>query len=55
MTLEKGRKVEVLRAFWEKLSVKGWNFVESGEGEKDRELLVRFDLVIEEFSKLKER
>ncbi|KAI8827106.1 isoprenoid synthase domain-containing protein [Fimicolochytrium jonesii] len=54
MTLGIERKKEVLEKFHELIYVPGWNFQESGEGEKDRALLVEFEVVIAEFLKLKE-
>ncbi|KAJ3044112.1 bifunctional farnesyl-diphosphate farnesyltransferase/squalene synthase [Rhizophlyctis rosea] len=53
MTLKLERKVEVLRSFWQILDKKGWKFSENGPEEKDRVLLERFDVVIEEFALLK--
>ncbi|KAG2223681.1 hypothetical protein INT45_007259 [Circinella minor] len=52
MTLDLDRKVELLRSFDKVIYEKGWTFNESGPNEKDRELLVHFDVVIEEFLKL---
>ncbi|KAJ3047622.1 bifunctional farnesyl-diphosphate farnesyltransferase/squalene synthase [Rhizophlyctis rosea] len=55
MTLPLDRKVEVLRSFWQILEKRGWTFTENGPQEKDRVLLVDFDVVIEEFLGLKEK
>ncbi|KAI9099262.1 isoprenoid synthase domain-containing protein [Phlyctochytrium arcticum] len=55
MTIDVRRKKEVLEKFHDLIYIKGWNFNENGKDEKDRELLVRFDVVIAEFLKLKER
>lgn len=54
MTLPLKRKKEVLESFHERIYDRGWNFTENGEGEKDRQLLVQFDVVVEEFLGLKE-
>ena len=53
MALPRERKVPLLRSFHEVLRQRGWTFTESGPNEKDRQLLVEFDIVILEFSKLK--
>ncbi|KAG1052755.1 hypothetical protein G6F46_000194 [Rhizopus delemar] len=53
MTLPLDRKVELLRSFDKIIYKKGWTFNESGPNEKDRELLVQFDVVIDEFLRLK--
>ncbi|KAI8977072.1 farnesyl-diphosphate farnesyltransferase [Mycotypha africana] len=53
MTLNLDRKVELLRSFDQIIYQKGWTFNENGPNEKDRELLVHFDVVIDEFLKLK--
>ncbi|KAJ3104974.1 Farnesyl-diphosphate farnesyltransferase [Phlyctochytrium bullatum] len=55
MTLDLSRKLEVLRSFHQLIYKKGWTFDENGPNEKDRILLVDFDVVIAEFLKLKER
>lgn len=52
MTLPLDRKVEVLRSFDKIIYQRGWTFHESGPDEKDRELLVHFDVVIDEFLRL---
>ncbi|RIA79521.1 farnesyl-diphosphate farnesyltransferase [Glomus cerebriforme] len=49
MTIPKDKKIPLLRTFYEKISQKGWIFTENGPNEKDRQLLVEFDVVIEEF------
>ncbi|KAI8848271.1 isoprenoid synthase domain-containing protein [Chytridium lagenaria] len=54
MTLDLPRKLEVLRSFDKIIYTKGWTFNENGPNEKDRILLVDFDVVIEEFLALKE-
>ncbi|OBZ88805.1 Squalene synthase [Choanephora cucurbitarum] len=53
MTLPLDRKVELLRSFDQIIFQKGWNFSENGPNEKDRILLVEFDVVIDEFLRLK--
>ncbi|EPX74343.1 squalene synthase Erg9 [Schizosaccharomyces octosporus yFS286] len=52
MTLSLEKKVPILRSFHEKIEQEGWNFEESGPNEKDRELLVKFNIIISEFLKL---
>ncbi|GAB5592145.1 bifunctional farnesyl-diphosphate farnesyltransferase/squalene synthase [Umbelopsis nana] len=49
MTLDLDRKVQLLRSFHKIIYQRGWNFKESGPNEKDRHLLVDFQIVIEEF------
>ncbi|KAI9329083.1 isoprenoid synthase domain-containing protein [Obelidium mucronatum] len=44
----------ILRSFDKIMYKKGWTFTESGPKEKDRILLVDFDVVIDEFLRLKE-
>ncbi|KAI7903263.1 farnesyl-diphosphate farnesyltransferase [Cokeromyces recurvatus] len=53
MTLPLDRKVELLRSFDQIIYQKDWTFNENGPDEKDRELLVHFDVVINEFLRLK--
>ncbi|ORZ21101.1 farnesyl-diphosphate farnesyltransferase [Absidia repens] len=53
MTIDLDRKVELLRSFDAIIYQKGWVFNGNGPNEKDRELLVHFDLVIDEFLALK--
>lgn len=53
MTLPLDRKVPLLRSFHSVVTKEGWSFDENGPDEKDRFLLVKFDLVVEEFRKLK--
>ncbi|KAL7413507.1 putative farnesyl-diphosphate farnesyltransferase [Mrakia frigida] len=52
MSLSNDLKLPLLRSFHEKLYQPGWNFDGNGEKEKDRSLLVRFEVVIEEFQNL---
>ncbi|KAJ3325062.1 bifunctional farnesyl-diphosphate farnesyltransferase/squalene synthase [Blyttiomyces sp. JEL0837] len=54
MTLPLERKCEVLRDFHKLIYQRGWTFSENGPNEKDRILMERFDVVIDEFLKLKE-
>lgn len=53
MTLPLDRKLPLLRDFHTFVTKEGWNFDGSGPDEKDGFLLVKFDLVVEEFRKLK--
>ena len=53
MTISLKDKEPLLRTFDSNLDKKGWNFDGSGPDEKDRELLVDFHVVIEEFQKQK--
>lgn len=53
MTLPLEKKEPILRNFQDILEQEGWNFTENGPNEKDRQLLVEFNVVIEEFKKIK--
>ncbi|CAG8589003.1 9301_t:CDS:2, partial [Acaulospora colombiana] len=53
MTLSFEKKEPLLRNFSKFMYKKGWNYTESGPDERDRNLLLEFDVVIEEFSRLK--
>ena len=53
MTLSNDVKVPLLRDFYQKIEEEGWTFDGSGPDEKDRDLLVHFDVVIGEFLKMK--
>ncbi|KAF2132295.1 squalene synthetase [Dothidotthia symphoricarpi CBS 119687] len=53
MTLPLEKKEPILRNFHEILDQEGWTFNDNGANEKDRQLLVEFNVVIEEFSKIK--
>ncbi|KAJ3169011.1 hypothetical protein HK101_011581 [Irineochytrium annulatum] len=55
MSLDLGRKLEVLRSFYKVLRKEGWTFNENGPREKDRILMVDFDVVIDQFLKLDKR
>ncbi|RKP09657.1 isoprenoid synthase domain-containing protein [Thamnocephalis sphaerospora] len=49
MTLPLDLKVAQLRSFHEDIYKEGWTFTKSGPNEKDRDLLVHFNYVIEHF------
>lgn len=53
MTIPLEKKEPLLRNFAEILEKDGWTFTDNGPNEKDRELCVHFDVVIEEFKKIK--
>lgn len=53
MTIPLEKKVPTLRNFHNILEQEGWNFNENGPNEKDRQLLVEFNVVIEEFKQIK--
>ncbi|KAF2819920.1 farnesyl-diphosphate farnesyltransferase [Ophiobolus disseminans] len=53
MTIPLEKKEPVLRDFHNILDQEGWNFKENGPNEKDRQLLVEFNVVIEEFKQIK--
>lgn len=53
MTIPLEKKEPILRHFDEILERDGWTFTENGPKEKDRELLVHFDVVIAEFALVK--
>ncbi|KAF1841876.1 farnesyl-diphosphate farnesyl transferas-like protein [Cucurbitaria berberidis CBS 394.84] len=53
MTIPLEKKEPVLRNFQNVLEQDGWTFTENGPNEKDRQLLVEFNVVIEEFKKIK--
>ena len=55
MSIELNEKCSVLESFHERLSQPGWNYSGNGSREKDRQLLVEFDKVIEEIMMLDER
>ena len=54
MTLKPEVKIPLLLDFHKKLNEPGWNFTGSGPNEKDRQLLVEFDKVIDEYQLLNE-
>ena len=53
MTIDIKTKEPLLRKFNEKMKIEGWTFTENGPNEKDRDLLVHFDVVITELNKVK--
>ncbi|KAI9294772.1 farnesyl-diphosphate farnesyltransferase [Neoconidiobolus thromboides FSU 785] len=53
MSIPLQKKLELLREFHNSIQQKGWTFHENGPNEKDAILLQEFDVVIEEFLKLK--
>ncbi|KAF9278495.1 bifunctional farnesyl-diphosphate farnesyltransferase/squalene synthase [Mortierella alpina] len=53
MTIDLDTKLPYLRTFHEIIYQKGWTFTKNGPNEKDRQLLVEFDAVIEGFLQLK--
>jgi farnesyl-diphosphate farnesyltransferase len=53
MTISLEKKEPLLRNFDDVFSKPGWTFTDNGPNEKDRQLLVEFDVVIGEFSKVK--
>ncbi len=53
MTISLEEKDPLLRNFHNILEKEGWAYDGNGPNEKDRELLVKFDVVIEEFRKIK--
>ena len=52
MTIPLEQKEPILRSFHEILDTPGWNFTKSGPNEKDRQLLVEFQVVNVEFAKI---
>lgn len=54
MTIPDEVKQPLLRSFHEKTVTPGWNFMESGPKEKDRQLLVEYATVVEEVNLLKQ-
>ncbi|KAI8613044.1 isoprenoid synthase domain-containing protein [Chytriomyces sp. MP71] len=54
MTLDIAKKTTILRSFDKIMHQKGWTFNDNGPNEKDRILMVDFDVVIDEFLRLKE-
>jgi len=53
MTIPLEKKEPLLRNFDSIIEREGWTFTENGPNEKDRELLVHFDVVISEFIQVK--
>ncbi|KAH0565375.1 Delta(24)-sterol C-methyltransferase [Trichoglossum hirsutum] len=54
MTIDLAEKEPILRNFYGILDKEGWTYNGNGPKEKDRQLLVEFDVVIAEFSKIKQ-
>lgn len=54
MTIPIPKKEPLLRSFWQIIDDTEWNFNENGPNEKDRELLVKFDVVTKEYSRIKQ-
>lgn len=54
MTIKLAEKEPLLRDFYHKLDDVKWNYDGNGPDEKDRELLVKFEVVGREFAKVKE-
>ncbi|KDQ62002.1 hypothetical protein JAAARDRAFT_31480 [Jaapia argillacea MUCL 33604] len=52
MTIPDSVKQPLLRSFHEKTVTPGWTFTGNGEQEKDRQLLVEYDVVTEELNRL---
>ncbi|KIK22211.1 hypothetical protein PISMIDRAFT_680532 [Pisolithus microcarpus 441] len=52
MTIPDEIKQPVLRSFHEKTVTPGWTFSDNGPDEKDRQLLVEYDIVVEEVNRL---
>ncbi|KAF9094221.1 bifunctional farnesyl-diphosphate farnesyltransferase/squalene synthase [Mortierella sp. AM989] len=53
MTIDLDVKIPCLKTFHEIIYQKGWTFTKNGPNEKDRQLLVEFDIVIDKFLELK--
>ncbi|ORZ37732.1 isoprenoid synthase domain-containing protein [Catenaria anguillulae PL171] len=52
MSIPLDRKLAVLAKFHEFLGTPGWTFTENGPDEKDRALLVEFDVVVDQYLRL---
>lgn len=52
MSISNDIKLPLLNEFYTKLDQPGWNFTGSGPNEKDRDVLVKFDVIIDEFQRL---
>ncbi len=52
MTISNDIKLPLLNAFHEKLDEADWTFNGSGPVEKDRDVLVKFNVIIAEFQRL---
>jgi len=53
MTIPDLVKQPILRSFHKHTVTPGWTFDGCGPGEKDRQLLVEYDVVVEELNRLK--
>ncbi|ORY57920.1 isoprenoid synthase domain-containing protein [Pseudomassariella vexata] len=53
MTIDADTKEPLLRDFYKNMRTEGWTFNGNGPMEKDRELLIHFDVVVAELQKLK--
>lgn len=53
MTLSIEKKYPLLREFYTIIEKEGWSFDGNGPDEKDRKVLVQFNIVVEEFRKIK--
>ena len=53
MTISLEEKGPLLRGFYQITEQDGWNYEGNGPNEKDRDLLVKFHFVVEEFKKIK--
>lgn len=53
MTIKIEEKEPLLRKFHENMEIDGWTFDKNGPDEKDRDLLVHFDVVVTELKKIK--
>lgn len=54
MTISLAEKEPLLRNFYNHIEDESWNYNGNGPNEKDRELLVKFEVVAKEFNKVKE-
>ncbi|KAI6096894.1 squalene synthase [Pisolithus croceorrhizus] len=52
MTIPDEIKQPILRSFHEKTVTPGWTFSDNGPNEKDRQLLIQYDIVVEEVNRL---
>jgi farnesyl-diphosphate farnesyltransferase len=52
MTIPDEIKQPLLRSFHEKTVTPGWTFTGNGQAEKDRHLLVEYDVVVDEVNLL---
>jgi len=52
MTIPDEKKQPILRKFHDLAVTPGWNFTENGPDEKDRQLLLEYNIVVEEVNRL---